>query len=113
MNTDDLAFIHFRTVTQEQLAAILQTEQGERYRFTLAVGDQHAVLTLADFALAYIVVVAEGGVQQTGTGSHGHELGTEADQATRRDQVIQANTTFAVWDHVLNVTFALTHGLHD
>ena len=49
VNTDDLAFIHFRTVAQEQLAAILQAEQRERDRFALAVGNQHAVLTLAHF----------------------------------------------------------------
>ena len=33
MNTNDLAFIHFSTVAREQLAAILQAEQRERYRF--------------------------------------------------------------------------------
>ena len=74
MNTDDLAFVNFRAVTQEQLTAILQTEQCERNRFTLTVGDQYAVLTLAHFARTDIVVVAEGGVQQTRTGGHGHEL---------------------------------------
>jgi hypothetical protein len=42
VNTDDLAFVNFSTVTEEQLTAILQAEQRERYRFTLTVGDQHA-----------------------------------------------------------------------
>ena len=41
-----------------------------------------SVLTLADFAWTYIVVMAEGGVQQTSTRSHSHEFGTEADLAT-------------------------------
>ncbi len=74
MNTNNLAFINFRAVTQEQLTAILQTEQRKRHRFTLTVGDQYAVLTLAHFTRTNIVVMAEGGVQQTRTGSHGHEF---------------------------------------
>ncbi|STV30817.1 Uncharacterised protein [Klebsiella pneumoniae subsp. ozaenae] len=47
VNTDDLAFVNFSAVAEEQLTAILQTEQRERYRFTLTVGDQYAVVTLA------------------------------------------------------------------
>ncbi|MPN60440.1 hypothetical protein SDC9_208168 [bioreactor metagenome] len=74
MNTDDLAFVNFSTVTQEQLTAVLQAEQCERNCFTLAVGDQYAVLTLTHITRTNVVVVAEGGVQQTGTGSHGHEF---------------------------------------
>jgi hypothetical protein len=50
VNTDDLAFVNFSTVTQEQLTAVLQAEQCERNRFTLTVGDQNAVVTLTDFA---------------------------------------------------------------
>ncbi|MNH11425.1 hypothetical protein D3C79_709380 [compost metagenome] len=112
MNTDDLAFIHFSTVAQEQLTAILQTVQSERYRFALAVRDQHAVLTLAHFALTYIVVVAEGGVQQTGTRGHGHEFVTETDQATAWDHVVKTHTALAIWIHVFQVSFTLTHRLH-
>lgn len=37
MNTDNLTFVNFCTVTEEQLTAILQTEQRERDRFTLTV----------------------------------------------------------------------------
>ena len=44
MNTDNLTFVNFCTVTEEQLTAILQTEQRERDRFTLTVRDQYAVL---------------------------------------------------------------------
>ena len=50
MNTDNLTFVNFCTVTEEQLTAILQTEQGERNRFTLTVRDQYAVVTLTHFA---------------------------------------------------------------
>ncbi len=38
VNTDDLAFVNFSAVAEEQLTAIPQTEQRERYRFTLTVG---------------------------------------------------------------------------
>lgn len=34
VNTNNLAFVNFRAVTQEQLTAILQTEQRKRHRFT-------------------------------------------------------------------------------
>ncbi len=37
MNTDNLTFVNLCTVTEEQLTAILQTEQRERDRFTLTV----------------------------------------------------------------------------
>ncbi len=37
MNTDNLTFVNFCTVTEEQLTAILQTEQRERDSFTLTV----------------------------------------------------------------------------
>lgn len=44
MNTDNLTFVNFCTVTEEQLTAILQTEQRERDSFTLTVRDQYTVL---------------------------------------------------------------------
>src|SRR5690606_31886493 len=105
-------FVNFSTVAQEQLTAILQTEQRKRNRFTLTVGDQHAVVTLAHFARTNIVVVAEGGVQQTSTGSHGHELRTEADQATAWDHVVETYAAFAIWIHVFQVAFTLAQRLH-
>ena len=112
MNTDNLTFVNFCTVTEEQLTAILQTEQRERDRFTLTVRDQYAVLTLTHFTRTYVVVVAEGGVQQTSTGSHGHELRTEANQTTAWDHVVETYAAFTVWIHVFQVAFTFAQRLH-
>ena len=99
-------------MTEEQLTAILQTEQRERDRFTLTVRDQYAVLTLTHFTRTYVVVVAEGGVQQPSTGSHGHDLRTEANQPTAWDHVVETYAAFTVWIHVFQVAFTFAQRLH-
>src|SRR5690606_19136693 len=75
-------------------------------------GDQYAVLAVTYVATFDRAVVAEGGGQDTGTGSHGQEVVTEADQAAGRDNVFQANTALAVRCHVGQITLAQTHLLH-
>lgn len=112
MNTDNLTFVNFCTVTEEQLTVILQTEQCECDCFTLTVRDQYAVLMLTYFTWMYVVVVAEGGVQQTSTGSYGYELRMEANQTMAWDYVVEMYVAFTVWIYVFQVAFMFAQCLY-
>jgi hypothetical protein len=56
--------------------------------------------------------MVEGVEQQAGAGGHGAELGLEADQAARRDHVVQAHAALAVGLHVLQLRLAGAEALH-
>lgn len=74
VNIDDLVFVNFSVVVEEQFIVILQIEQCECYCFILIVGDQYVVVMLVYFVWMNVVVVVEGGVKQIGIGGYGYEF---------------------------------------
>lgn len=86
--------------------------QGVGHRRALGHGNQHTVLTAAHSALFQRTIVAEGGGQDTRTGSHGQEGVTETDQTAGRNGVFQAYAALAVRDHVGQVALTQAHLLH-
>src|SRR5690606_26498535 len=101
VDADDLALVDFLARLDEQPAALLHRHLRVRRRRTGAVGDQHAVLALADRAVGTRAVVVEHVEQQAGAGGQGAELGLEADQPARGNDVVQAHAALAVWLHRL------------
>lgn len=112
MNIDNLIFVNFCIVIEEQFIAILQIEQRERDRFILIVRDQYVVLTLIYFIRTYVVVVVEGGVQQISIGSYGYEFRTEVNQITVWDYVVETYAVFIVWIYVFQVVFTFVQRLY-
>ncbi len=110
---NDHALVNLFAGTDEQLASVLQVEQGEAQRLAGGIGDQHAVLARGDRPRLIGTVVVEDVVQDAGTGGGRHELGLEADQPTRRDDEVQAHAALAVRDHVGHVAAAFAELLHD
>src|SRR5690606_9910057 len=113
VDADDLALVDLFARFDEQPPALLHRDLRVGRGGAGAVGDQHAVLALAALALHPRTVVVEHVEQQAGAGGQGAELGLEADQAARRDDVVEAHAALAVRLHVLQQALALAEAAHD
>lgn len=112
MNIDNLIFVNFCIVIEEQFIVILQIEQCECDCFILIVRDQYVVLMLVYFIWMYVVVVVEGGVQQISIGSYGYEFRMEVNQIMVWDYVVEMYVVFIVWIYVFQVVFMFVQCLY-
>ncbi len=79
---------------------------------TAPVGDQRAGRPGPDLAGPRLVAL-EDVVQQAGAAGLGEELGAEADQPARRDEVLHPDPAGAVVDHLLQPALAQRQQLDD
>ena len=86
-------------MADEHAAALLQREYGIGHGLAVLVADQHAVVAVRDFALHFIEAV-EDVADQAGAARHGHEVALEADQAARRNAVLEPHAAERVDHHV-------------
>ena len=84
----------------------------ERRRLASAVGDEAAGRPGAQLAVPGLPAV-EDVVQDPGAAGLGEELGAEADQAARRDEVLHPRPPGAVVDHLLHPALAQREELRD
>ena len=115
MDTDDHAFVHRVIVRHEHAAAVLQFPDGVGNGGAVVLRDQHAVTTASHFATGVVDwrVFVEYVAHQAGAAGQGHEFALEADQATRRDQVLETHAALAIRFHVLQVATTTAQLFHD
>ena len=111
MDADDHAFVERVAGLDEHAAALLQLAERVRHRLAVVLADQHAVLAPFDLALERPVVV-EDVAHEAGAARQGQELGLEADQAARRDAVVEPHAALAVGLHVDELAAALAERFH-
>ena len=87
---DDHALVDLLAGLDEERAALLQRVQGEGRRAPGAVGHERAGRARAQVARPRLPAV-EDVVQEAGAAGLGEELGAEADQPARRDEVLHAH----------------------
>ena len=109
---DDLSFIHLDAGADEQSAAILCVEQAIGARLAGFVGDKASGLALEDFALKRLIA-RENVVHDAVAARVGHQLGTIAHQAARRDHELQARAGVADRGHIDHFGLALPELFHD
>src|SRR3954447_10390674 len=102
---DHHALVDLLARADEELAALLQLEQREGGGLAAAVGDETAGRARLDLAVPGLVAL-EDGVHDPRATRLGEELGAEADQAARGDEVLDAHPAGAVVDHLLHPTLA-------
>src|ERR1044071_8106237 len=88
VDADDHAFVHRVAGAYEHAPALLQLPQRVRDRLAVDLRHQHAVAVLLDLALGGGVLV-EHVAHDAGAAREGHELALEADQAARRDAIVE------------------------
>src|SRR5205085_10814967 len=84
---DDHPFVELVARLDEQRAALLEVEDREAGRAAAAVRDERAGRARAELALPGLPAL-EHVVEDPRTARLGEELGAEADQAPRRDEVL-------------------------
>ena len=111
MDADDHAFIQHIARVHEHATAVLQVPQRVGDCFAVVLRNEHAVATLRHGA-GHRAVVVEHVAGQTGAAGQGQEFALEADQATRRNAVLDAHATLAVRLHVGHFAAAATQLFH-
>ena len=112
VKADDHAVVDLDAGADEHLAALLQRHQRVLGCGALAVRDQRAVLARADLAVPGLEALQHV-VQLAGAAGLREELGAEADQAARRDDLLDADPAGAVVDHLLHAALADAEHLDD
>src|SRR5512146_1890854 len=112
VDADDHALVELLAGAHEESAPLLQVEQRIGDRFALLVADQHAVVAVGDVALHRRESV-EDMAHQAGAAGERHELTLEADQAARRDAIVEAHAPVTVDGHVGQFRAARTQRFHD
>ena len=111
MDADHHAFVQGVAGLDEHAAAVIELAQRIGHRLAIVLADQHAVLAPFDLALVRLVAV-EDVADQARAARHVEELVLEADQAARRDLVLEAHPAHAVGLHVDELGLALAERLH-
>ena len=109
---DDHALVDLLARADEQRAALLQVHQRELRGRAAAVGDERAGRARAQLARPRLPAV-EDVVQEPGAARLGEELGAEADQPARGDEVVHPHPAGAVVDHLLHPALAQREQLRD
>src|SRR5450830_2013744 len=114
VDADDHAFVHRVVVDDEHAAAVLQFPDRVGDSGAVILRDQHAVTTASHFATGIVdrCVFVEHVAHQAGAAGQGHEFTLEADQATRRDQVLETHAALAIRFHVLQVATTTAQFFH-
>src|SRR5471032_2770421 len=114
VDTDDHAFVHWVIVRHEHTAAVLQFPDSVGNSSAVILRDQHAVTTASHFATGVVdwCVFVEHVAHQAGAAGQGHEFALEADQATRRDQILETHAALAIRFHVLQVATTTAQFFH-
>ena len=105
---DDHALVDLLAGPDEQRAALLEVEQGERGHRAAAVGHQRAGRARAQLAVPRLPAV-EHVVHEPGAARLGEELGAKADQPAGGHQVVHPHPAGAVVDHLLHAALAQRH----
>src|SRR6478735_4039049 len=109
---DDLPLVHLLRGLDEERAALLQVDHGERRDGTRPVGDERAVDARLDRTDPRLVALGDRGRDARAAGVR-EEPGAEADEATRGDQELHADPAGAVVRHGLHAALALREQLRD
>src|SRR6185503_9519690 len=97
---DDHALVDLGARRDEELAALLEVQQGERRGGAAPVADERAGRPRAELAVPGLVAV-EDVVEDPGAARLGEELRPEADEPAGRDEVLHPHPAGAVVDHLL------------
>ena len=112
VEANDHAVVDVDARLDEQLAALLERHQRMLRRHTLTVGNQRAVLTRANLAVPRLEAF-EDVMELAGATGLGQELGAEADQAARGDDLLDADPAGTMVDHLLHAALADAEHLDD
>jgi hypothetical protein len=88
----------------EHATALLQLPQRVGHRDAVVLRDEHAVAPLGHLLGLDRRIVVEHVAHQAGAARERHEIALEADQAARRNAIVEAHAPFAVRLHVLQLT---------
>ena len=109
---DDHALVDLLRRLDEERAALLQVDHGERRHGAGAVGDERAVDAGLDRAGPRLVALGDRR-RDAGAAGVGEEPRAEADEAARGDQELHADPAGAVVRHGLHAALALREQLGD
>jgi hypothetical protein len=112
VDADHHALVERIAGLDEHAAAVVELAERVGDGLAVVLADQDAVLAPFDLALVRLVAV-EDVADQAGAARQVQELVLEADQAARRDLVVEAHPAHAVRLHVDEVGATLAERLHD